>query len=139
MDDFNPPPLTNSTNIDTSNSSTLLTNLLTSIRAAPFPIIVTLALAPILVLVATRLSSEKPSERLKIEGKDGKTVWRPAYWVPGVGHAVSLYVLFHVSFRGRGRKERQQKERGQWDLIELKTNVIIDSLRNPEKLLTGLR
>ncbi|KAM0152409.1 hypothetical protein ACHAQE_008102 [Botrytis cinerea] len=88
MDDFY-QPLTNSTDaIDASKSGGLITNALTVIRSVPLPIVLSIALAPVLLIIATRLLSERPSERQK--GKDGKTVWMPAYWVPGLGHMVAF-------------------------------------------------
>ncbi|EMR84792.1 putative cytochrome p450 protein [Botrytis cinerea BcDW1] len=88
MDDFY-QPLTNSTDaIDASKSGGLITNALTVIRSVPLPIVLSIALAPVLLIIATRLLSERPSEKQK--GKDGKTVWMPAYWVPGLGHMVAL-------------------------------------------------
>lgn len=90
MDDFY-QPLTNSTDvIDTSKSRGLITNALTIIRSVPLPVVLSIALAPALLIVATRLLSERPSEKQK--GKDGRSVWMPAYWVPGLGHVVALYV-----------------------------------------------
>ncbi|KAM0181065.1 hypothetical protein ACHAPF_001806 [Botrytis cinerea] len=88
MDDFY-QPLTNSTDaIDASKSGGLITNALTVIRSVPLPIVLSIALAPVLLIIATRLLSERPSEKQK--GKDGKTVWMPAYWVPGLGHMVAF-------------------------------------------------
>ncbi|TGO63940.1 hypothetical protein BOTNAR_0094g00170 [Botryotinia narcissicola] len=88
MDDFY-QPLTNSTDaINTSKSGGLITNALTIIRSVPLPIVLSIALAPVLLVVATRLLSERPSEKQK--GKDGKSVWMPAYWVPGLGHVVAF-------------------------------------------------
>ncbi|KAJ8064526.1 hypothetical protein OCU04_006856 [Sclerotinia nivalis] len=88
MDDFY-QPLTNPTDtVDTLKSESWITNVLTSIRAVPLPIILSIALAPVLVIIATRLLSERPSE--KVQGKDGKTVWMPAYWVPGMGHVLAF-------------------------------------------------
>ncbi|ATZ48382.1 hypothetical protein BCIN_03g06070 [Botrytis cinerea B05.10] len=88
MDDFY-QLLTNSTDaIDASKSGGLITNALTVIRSVPLPIVLSIALAPVLLIIATRLLSERPSEKQK--GKDGKTVWMPAYWVPGLGHMVAF-------------------------------------------------
>ncbi|KAG4034067.1 hypothetical protein MFRU_003g00430 [Monilinia fructicola] len=88
MDDFYQPLKNSTDNIDASKSEGLITNVLTSIRSIPLPVILSIALAPILVIIATRLLSEKPSE--KVKGKDVRTVWMPAYWVPVVGHAFSF-------------------------------------------------
>ncbi|ESZ99437.1 hypothetical protein SBOR_0199 [Sclerotinia borealis F-4128] len=92
MDDFYQPLInpTDTDTIDTSKFESLITNTLTSIRSTPLPIILSIALAPILAIIATRLLSERPSEKLK--GKDGRTVWMPAYWVPGVGHVFSFWM-----------------------------------------------
>ncbi|CCD51466.1 similar to cytochrome P450 [Botrytis cinerea T4] len=96
MDDFY-QPLTNSTDaIDASKSGGLITNALTVIRSVPLPIVLSIALAPVLLIIATRLLSERPSEKQK--GKDGKTVWMPAYWVPGLGHMVALDQSAHGIF-----------------------------------------
>ncbi|KAI9646972.1 hypothetical protein NHQ30_004973 [Ciborinia camelliae] len=93
MDDFY-EPFVNSTDNLTSKpigSSSLITNVFKSVRSIPAPIILTVALAPILLIIATRLLSERPSENIKgKDGKDWKTVWMPAYWVPGVGHVFSF-------------------------------------------------
>jgi len=74
--------------ISSVNSAGLLSTVLSSVVAAPLAVTFTLLLAPFLIAAATRLLSGRSSE--KVNGKDGKTVWMPAYWVPVVGHAFQL-------------------------------------------------
>lgn len=54
----------------------------------PFSVLVSIALAPFLIVIATRLLSGRSSE--KIAGKDGRSVWLLPYWVPYVGHGFRL-------------------------------------------------
>ncbi|PQE30751.1 cytochrome P450 protein [Rutstroemia sp. NJR-2017a WRK4] len=98
MDDFNepllkiPPP---------PEPSGFVTNALDAIRssgAAPSHIIITILLASVVAILATRQFSERPSSPLK--DKNGRSVWMPAYWVPGIGHTVSLYVPARKRARG---------------------------------------
>lgn len=60
------------------------------IFGAPLPILISIVLAPFLVIIATRLLSGHPSE--KIDGKDAKSVWMLPYWVPVVGHGFQFLV-----------------------------------------------
>jgi len=82
MDDFY-EPLSNATSASTGVSSIL--NLLLEHQVA---VTVTVLLAPIILVIATRLLSERPSEQ--ISGRDGKTVWMLPYWLPIVGHAFQM-------------------------------------------------
>jgi hypothetical protein len=54
----------------------------------PLSIIISIALAPFLIVIATRLLTGHPSE--KIAGKDGRSVWMQPYWVPLLGHGFHL-------------------------------------------------
>ena len=83
MDDDFYHPISNAT-----EPTGLLVLAWRNILAAPPSIIVTVLLAPILIVVATRLRSERPSK--KVDGKDGRTVWMLPYWFPVLGHGFSL-------------------------------------------------
>lgn len=74
----------------TPQPKTSRSNLIEIFLSIPPALLVTLLLAPILVVIATRLTSERPSQK-KGAGK-GKTVRRLPYWFPRLGNAVSMSV-----------------------------------------------
>jgi hypothetical protein len=62
--------------------------VLNVISATPLAILISVALAPLLIVICTRLLSGHPSE--KIASKDGRSVWMLPYWVPILGHGFQL-------------------------------------------------
>jgi len=69
-------------------NSGLISNVFSSIIAAPLAVVTTFILAPLLIVIVTRVLSGRSSETVK--GKDAKTVWILPYWMPVVGHAFQL-------------------------------------------------
>jgi len=88
MDDFY-DPITNGS--FTLPESGFLPQLRNYVLAAPVAILTSILLTLISVIVATRLLSGQAEEQVR--GKEGKRVWRVPYWIPVVGHGVSLFVL----------------------------------------------
>lgn len=86
MDDDFYDPLSNATT--SSVPAGLVAMIVDAVLGVHIGITVTVLLAPLLVVIATRLLSGRASEEVK--GKAGRTVWMPHYWVPIVGHGVQL-------------------------------------------------
>lgn len=83
MDDFY-EPLPN--RIAPASLSGLILNAWSYILAEPLKSAVFCIVAPLSILIATRLLSGHPES---FNG-NGKTVWMLPYWVPILGHAFSL-------------------------------------------------
>ena len=87
MDDIYEP-----TNVSSTNAIRgLLSNSLNLILKAPLAFLITLSLAPLLVIIATRLLSGYAFHNARISGNNRKVEMIP-YWIPVIGHAVQLYV-----------------------------------------------
>jgi hypothetical protein len=71
-----------------ADGSGFLSNVFSSIIAAPFATSITLLLTLLLTALATRQLSGRQSHILS--GKYGQTVWLLPYWMPFIGHGFQL-------------------------------------------------
>ena len=91
MDDFYDP--LNDASANTSGG--LFTNGLDLLYEAPVAFLFTLSLAPLLVIIATRLLSGYAFHHARISEKNEKVEMVP-YWIPVIGHAFQLYAPRHL-------------------------------------------
>ena len=86
MDDFL-EVLSNATR--SASDIALLSTISNFVVKAPVSVLVSIALVPFVLIIATRLLTGRASEN--IAGKDGRSVWMKPYWVPVLGHGFQLY------------------------------------------------
>lgn len=85
VDDFYDPPRQ-----VISYPSGLVTKILPDLLRSPESVAISILSALTVILFATRLLSGADSEPRRLDGKDGRTVWRLPHWVPFVGHGFQL-------------------------------------------------
>jgi hypothetical protein len=72
----------------TISSPGLLSSVWRSVVSSPSSVLVTLLLLAPLIIIGTRLLSGQAS--VQIQGTKEKSVFRPPYWIPVVGHAYQM-------------------------------------------------
>jgi len=86
MEDFYEP--LNATSSNTAGG--LFANGLNIIYNAPIAVLFTISLAPLLIILATRLLSGYAFHNTRNSGTSGSVEMVP-YWMPVIGHAFQLY------------------------------------------------
>jgi hypothetical protein len=88
MDDDFYEPLSHAT--AAAQASGLVSSAWKLLLSTPFSFLLTVLLAPLVIVIATRLLSGHPPA--KCAGREERSVWMMPYWVPVVGHTFQLQV-----------------------------------------------